>query len=198
MRVLCVLLLTLTLGFAACGSDDDDGSPSGDASPASGEPSDPEAEPPGSAPEDGESPDGGEESDGNAPGIPPLQGEIVETSSGLRYIDEVVGTGPMPTLTQCVTVHYTGWLTDGTQFDTSRGGSPVPLSLAGVIEGWTEGVGSMQAGGKRRLIIPSELGYGPGGNPPVIPPNATLIFDVELVSLGGEPVNQGGRLVCVS
>jgi hypothetical protein len=132
------------------------------------------------------------ESDGNAPGIPPLPGPPQSTASGLAYIDEVVGTGPpLPTPTSCVTVHYTGWLTDGTEFDSSAGGNPVTFPLSGVIEGWTEGVGSMNEGGKRRLIIPAALGYGDRGYPPLIPGGATLIFDVELISIGGEPV--GGQ-----
>jgi hypothetical protein len=138
------------------------------------------------------------ESDGNAPGIPPLDGDVQETSSGLRYIDEVVGTGPTPpSASTCVTVHYTGWLTDGTKFDSSVDrGSPATFPLSGVISGWTEGVGSMNEGGKRRLIIPADLAYGPGGRPPTIPGGATLIFDVELITVGGEAVDQGGRPAC--
>ena len=198
MRVLCMVLLVLGAALGACG-DDGDSDPQSVSSPATGDPSDPQAAPPGSAPGSGSPTAGGETAtDGNAPGIPPLTGEVIETTTGLRYIDQVVGGGARPSPTQCVTVHYTGWLTDGTQFDTSQGGAPVPLPLAGVIEGWKEGVGGMQTGGKRRLIIPGELGYGPGGSPPLIGPNATLIFDVELISLGGEPVVQAGRLVCPS
>jgi peptidylprolyl isomerase len=121
--------------------------------------------------------------DGNAPGIPPLTGEVITTESGLRYVDEVVGTGAQPSgPTAVVTVHYTGWLTDGTKFDSSVDrGQPAPLALDSVIPGWTEGVQSMAVGGKRRLIIPADLAYGPSGRPPVIPGNATLIFDIELI-----------------
>jgi peptidylprolyl isomerase len=132
-------------------------------------------------------------SDGNAPGVPPLSGEIVATASGLRYIDERPGAGPSPSPTQCVTVHYTGWLTDGKKFDSSVDrGQPIAFPLSGVISGWTEGVGSMKEGGKRRLIIPGALAYGPAGRPPTIGTNATLIFDVELLKVGEEPASGVG------
>ena len=187
-------MVVLALVLGGCGDDDDGEDGGGDGLTPSGQPTLAPTQPGGAptAPVDGGTP-----SSGNAPGIPPLQGEIVVTESGLRYIDEVVGPGPAPaSANTCVTVHYTGWLTDGTEFDSSVGGAPVPLPLSGVIEGWTEGVGSMNEGGKRRLIIPSDLGYGPGGNPPVIPPNAELIFDVELITVGGEAVLIGGRPTC--
>jgi FKBP-type peptidyl-prolyl cis-trans isomerase FkpA len=96
-----------------------------------------------------------------------------------------------------VTVHYTGWLTDGSEFDSSAGDDPVTFPLSGVIEGWTEGVGSMNEGGQRRLIIPAALAYGEQGRPG-IPGGATLIFDVDLLTVGGEsqidPAT--GRPVC--
>lgn len=128
-----------------------------------------------------------EPADGNAPGIPELHGSIETTASGLRYIDEHVGSGPAVRVGQTVAVHYTGWLTDGTKFDSSRDrGQPFqfPLGAGRVIRGWDEGVASMNIGGKRRLILPSELGYGARGAGP-IPPNATLIFDVEALAAQG-------------
>jgi peptidylprolyl isomerase len=110
----------------------------------------------------------------------------VTTPSGLKYIDEVVGTGDSPRAGQNVTVHYTGTLENGTKFDSSVDrGQPFPFRIGtgSVIKGWDEGVMTMKVGGKRRLIIPAKLGYGAAGSPPTIPPNATLIFEVELLSV---------------
>jgi FKBP-type peptidyl-prolyl cis-trans isomerase FkpA len=125
-------------------------------------------------------------SDGNAPGIPQLDGTIHETPSGLRYIEEAEGDGPEAQPGQHVSVHYTGWLTDGSSFDSSRSsGRPFDFDLGAgqVIQGWDLGVAGMRIGGKRKLIIPSDLGYGRSGYPPVIPQDATLIFDVELLAV---------------
>jgi peptidylprolyl isomerase len=115
---------------------------------------------------------------------------MVKTASGLEYSDTVEGTGPAPKSGQTCVMHYTGWLrengTKGRKFDSSVDrGSPFefPLGMGRVIKGWDEGVASMKVGGKRTLIIPAELGYGARGAGGVIPPNATLIFDVELLGV---------------
>lgn len=112
-----------------------------------------------------------------------VEGELVTTDSGLQYYEIKVGDGAVPAPTSQVTVHYTGWLNTGTKFDSSVDrGRPATFALNAVIPGWIEGVGSMKIGGKRKLIIPSNLAYGAQGSPPSIPPKATLIFDVELIS----------------
>jgi peptidylprolyl isomerase len=109
--------------------------------------------------------------------------KAVTTPSGLKYIDLTVGAGAPPTPGATVLVHYTGWLTDGTRFDSSvERGDPFtfPIGRGRVIKGWDEGVGSMLPGGRRLLIIPPELGYGERGAGGKIPPNSTLVFDVAL------------------
>jgi peptidylprolyl isomerase len=118
------------------------------------------------------------------------QAQTVTLPSGVKYTDEVVGTGPQPTAGQTVTVHYTGWLDDngkpGRKFDSSRDrGQPFSFTIGAgqVIAGWDQGVATMHVGGKRTLIIPPESGYGSRGAGGVIPPNATLIFDVELLGV---------------
>ncbi len=104
--------------------------------------------------------------------------------TGLWYVRVKEGTGESPKPTDNVKVHYTGWLTDGTKFDSSVDrGSPATFRLSGVIKGWTEGVGRMKVGEKGFLIIPPELGYGERGSPPKIGPNAVLIFQVELLGI---------------
>ena len=114
------------------------------------------------------------------------EGDYVTTESGLKYYDLEVGDGPSPEPGQSVSVHYTGWLEDGTKFDSSLDrGQPFtfPIGMGQVIAGWDEGVAGMNVGGKRQLVIPAELGYGDRGAGNVIPPGATLIFDVELLSV---------------
>lgn len=99
--------------------------------------------------------------------------------------DVVKGKGPEASRGKTVEVHYTGWLTDGKQFDSSVGGSPFSFRLGAgeVIEGWDRGVVGMKVGGKRKLTLPPELGYGATGAPPDIPPHATLVFEVELLAV---------------
>jgi FKBP-type peptidyl-prolyl cis-trans isomerase FkpA len=121
-------------------------------------------------------------------GPPPIDSSIqtVTSASGLQYQDIVVGSGAEAQPGATVSVHYTGWLTDGTKFDSSVDrNKPIEfvLGTGHVIQGWDEGLTGMKVGGQRRLTVPPELGYAEKGYPPVIPPNATLIFDVELVDV---------------
>jgi len=115
-----------------------------------------------------------------------VNGQPTTTASGLQYWDIVVGTGATATPGNMVRVHYTGFLTSGEKFDSSRDrGEPFafPLGAGQVIKGWDEGVAGMKVGGQRQLRIPPALGYGAAGAGGVIPPNATLIFDVELLGV---------------
>jgi FKBP-type peptidyl-prolyl cis-trans isomerase len=110
-------------------------------------------------------------------------GETQTTASGLQFIDLATGSGDVATAGQTVSVHYTGWLTNGSKFDSSRDrGQPFSFGLGRgqVIRGWDEGVAGMRVGGRRKLVIPSQLGYGERGVGP-IPPGATLVFSVELL-----------------
>lgn len=114
-----------------------------------------------------------------------MPADLQTTPSGLQYHIDRPGTGASPFISQTVSVHYTGWLTDGTKFDSSRDhGAPLefPLGMHRVIKGWDEGIAAMKIGEKRTLVIPPDLAYGTAGyGGGVIPPNATLVFQVELV-----------------
>ena len=111
---------------------------------------------------------------------------LITTASGLQYVELVEGTGAQPISGQTVVVHYTGTLTDGTKFDSSRDrNQPFSFKIGAgqVIQGWDEGLATMKIGGRRKLVIPSKLGYGDRGAGGVIPGGATLIFDVELLKV---------------
>jgi hypothetical protein len=122
------------------------------------------------------------------PGLPGTSsGKEVTTASGLKYTDLVVGTGPSPRRGQTAVVHYTGTLTNGEKFDSSRDkGQPYSFVLGNnppvVIQGWEEGIATMKVGGRRQLIVPPSLAYGPVSRPG-IPANSTLVFDVELLDV---------------
>jgi peptidylprolyl isomerase len=122
--------------------------------------------------------------------LPTLGPTAVTTDSGLTYEDKVVGDGDEAQAGDLVSVHYTGWLEDGTMFDSSRErGQPLqfPVGMGNVIPGWDEGIEGMRVGGQRVLVIPADLGYGAAGAGGVIPPNATLIFETELVDVQAPP-----------
>ncbi len=124
-------------------------------------------------------------------GPPPLSVVVKrqDLPSGLAYYDIATGSGAQPLQGQTAVVHYTGWLDDGRQFDDSRQrGKPFGFKIGSgqVIAGWDEGVATMRVGGKRRLIVPAKLGYGTRGAPGVIPPDAQLTFDVELLRIVSE------------
>jgi len=125
----------------------------------------------------------------NPPNIPKVEGAPKDMYT-MRYADITIGTGELAKPNQFYTVQYTGWLTDGTKFDSSLDrGQPFTFRVGGrqVIEGWDTGFEGMHVGGKRRLYIPYQLGYGELGRPPQIPPKAELIFDIELVSQSERP-----------
>lgn len=153
--LLALLLASFLLVSAACGDDDGGG-------------------------DDGE--------DGGDVAASECSNEEVETPEGLIYKDIECGEGEEPETGDTISVHYTGTLEDGTEFDSSiPRGQPFQFVLGAgqVIQGWDIGFQGMKVGGKRELKIPPELGYGPDGSPPTIPPNSTLIFEVELVDIAG-------------
>jgi FKBP-type peptidyl-prolyl cis-trans isomerase FkpA len=107
----------------------------------------------------------------------------VKTASGLVFRSLLDGKGPKPTASASVKAHYTGKLPDGKVFDSSKGGAPLTFPLRGVIKCWTEGLQLMRVGGKAQLVCPPAIAYGAAGLPGAIPPNATLVFEVELVDI---------------
>jgi len=159
-----VILLALMIGFAACGGGGGKGGKTTQTPSAQSRTPVPTAA-------------------NNPP--PTVEGEATVTASGLQITDIQVGTGAEAKARETVTVNYTGWLADGTMFDSSSlHGGPTQFALVDVnVAGWREGVPGMKVGGKRRLIIPPNLAYGAEGITGVIPPNATLTFDIELVSV---------------
>ena len=117
---------------------------------------------------------------------PPQTAWDLTTPSGLKIHDEKVGDGPSPKMGQTVRVHYIGRLENGHEFNNSHtdgAGQPAEFRLGGVIQGWNEALSTMKVGGKRKILVPSNLAYGPQGKPPTIPPNANLEFDIELLGI---------------
>ena len=155
IRLLSTLFLAIAVGLAACSSDNGGGCKDIGGSIVYGE-----------------------------DGIPEVQGEVTTTASCLQIIEVEIGEGDAAQAGERVSIHYTGYLADGTIFGTSRErGEPIAFSLDRVNQGWQEGIPGMQVGGMRRLIVPAKLASGTFAFGPSVPPNATLIFDVQLLEL---------------
>ena len=120
--------------------------------------------------------------------------KVIKKDSGLKYVELKEGEGPGAKPGDTLEVVYSGWLQDGKQFDSNVGNEPLSIVLgkSQVIPGWLEGLGHMKAGGKRRLIVPPNLGYGAAGNPPDVPPNAVLYFDIEVIKITPRPETPPG------
>ncbi|MBY0514486.1 MAG: FKBP-type peptidyl-prolyl cis-trans isomerase [Gemmataceae bacterium] len=130
--------------------------------------------------------------DGSRPGA--ADPDLRDVGGGLKVRDLLEGDGAEVKEEDTVTCDYTGWLLDGTIFDSSwKGGTPATFGLNGVIRGWTKGIPGMKVGGIRKLVIPQELGYGERGSPPTIPPMATLVFEVQVLAIKDDSKEKGGR-----